>query len=375
MKMFLEGMMQIKRPHTLMMRHAFTLIELLVVIAIIAILVALLLPAVQQAREAARRTSCKNNLKQLGTALHNHLDTHGSFPPGYTNYDESGNRFRTGGWQTSPSVNEMGFNWVCMIFPFMEQPGLHDQIVACNEDRNGTDASASNTHNPSDHCEHSAAFGHIGREQLKFMLCPSHPAIRENFSNGAYGLEALAKGTYAASWGTGNMLAWEDRRTAGAFGCNYDKGGNASVMPKDGGSGDRFQHHMGNSDSDFVDGMSNTVLLSELRVYDSAKDLRGTWMNPGMGATIFSALNGPNSRVNDIIASCDTAIDTADVMYCGSVEITDDETVTSAARSHHQGGVNASLADASVRFISENIDLGVWHALNTIRNEDVVGEY
>lgn len=361
--------MQIKRPHTLMMRHAFTLIELLVVIAIIAILVALLLPAVQQAREAARRTSCKNNLKQLGTALHNHLDTHGSFPPGYVNYDESGNRYRTGGWQVS--VNEMGFNWVCNIFPFMEQPGLHDQIVACNEDMLGD--SSDHTANPSDHCEHSAAFGHIGREQLKFMLCPSHPAIRENFSNGTYGLEALAKGTYAASWGTSNMLSWEDKRTRGAFGCYYVS--QNDIAPAVGGSGDGFQAGNGNSDADFVDGMSNTVLLSELRVYDSATDLRGTWMNPGMGATIFSAQNGPNSRVNDIIASCDTSIDSNDILYCGSTEITDDETVTASARSYHQGGVNATLADASVRFISENIDLGVWHALNTIRNEDVVGEY
>ncbi|MBB01105.1 MAG: prepilin-type cleavage/methylation domain-containing protein [Planctomyces sp.] len=369
MKMFLESMMQIKRPHTLMMRHAFTLIELLVVIAIIAILVALLLPAVQQAREAARRTSCKNNLKQLGTALHNHLDTHGSFPPGYVNYDESGNRYRTGGWQVS--VNEMGFNWVCNIFPFMEQPGLHDQIVACNEDMLGD--SSDHTANPSDHCEHSAAFGHIGREQLKFMLCPSHPAIRENFSNGTYGLEALAKGTYAASWGTSNMLSWEDKRTRGAFGCYYVS--QNDIAPAVGGSGDGFQAGNGNSDADFVDGMSNTVLLSELRVYDSATDLRGTWMNPGMGATIFSAQNGPNSRVNDIIASCDTSIDSNDILYCGSTEITDDETVTASARSYHQGGVNATLADASVRFISENIDLGVWHALNTIRNEDVVGEY
>ena len=94
-----------------------------------------------------------------------------------------------------------------------------------------------------------------------------------------------------------------------------------------------------------------------------------------MGATIFSAAHEPNSRVNDIIASCDTNMDTDDIMYCGSTEITDNETVTASARSYHQGGVNVTLGDASVRFVSENIDLGVWQALNTLSAGEVVGEY
>lgn len=355
---------------TNLMRRAFTLIELLVVIAIIAILVALLLPAVQQAREAARRTSCKNNMKQLGTALHNHLDTHGAFPPGYVCFDDDAtDRYRTGGWQTG--INKLGFNWVCNLLPYMEEGARYDQISACNDDMLGdpTDETA----NPADHCEAIASFGNVGREQLKFLICPSHPKIRENFSNGAYGLEALAKGTYAASWGTGNMLSWENNATRGAFGCY--RVAEKEVAPYLGGGGDGFQARKGNDDADFTDGMSNTVLLSELRVVDDSTDLRGTWMNPGMGATIFSAAHEPNSRVNDIIASCDTNMDTDDIMYCGSTEITDNETVTASARSYHQGGVNVTLGDASVRFVSENIDLGVWHALNTLSAGEVVGEY
>ncbi|HBN76322.1 MAG TPA: prepilin-type cleavage/methylation domain-containing protein [Planctomycetaceae bacterium] len=350
-------------------RRAFTLIEILVVIAIIAILVALLLPAVQQAREAARRTSCKNNLKQLGTAMHNHLDTHGSFPPGYVSFTPSADRFRTGGWQTG--INKIGFHWVCNIFPFMEQPALYDQVSACNSDLLGDPTDE--TSNPSDHCESSTNFGNLGRNQLKFMLCPSHPKIRNNFSNGSYGLEALAKGTYAVSWGTGNMLSWENSQTRGAFGCYFVS--ENEIAPLHGGSGDGFQARHGNSDADFVDGMSNTVIISELNVVDDTRDLRGVWMNPGMGASIFSAANNPNSTINDIIASCDTTLDSDDIMYCGSTQITDDETVTAAARSYHQGGVNATLGDASVRFISENIDLGIWQALNTIKGNEVIGDF
>src|SRR6187551_529490 len=104
------------------LRRAFTLIELLVVIAIIAILIALLLPAVQQAREAARRMSCKNNLKQYGLALHNYADVHGSLP--------SGHYFR-GMWagaRNIPFGGGTGFSWQSLILPFMDQAPLHNQF-------------------------------------------------------------------------------------------------------------------------------------------------------------------------------------------------------------------------------------------------------
>ena len=92
--------------------RGFTLIELLVVIAIIAILIALLLPAVQQAREAARRLSCKNNLKQLGLGLHNYQETHGCYPPGYV-------------YKPGTSGNQSGFGWVTMILPMIDQANLY----------------------------------------------------------------------------------------------------------------------------------------------------------------------------------------------------------------------------------------------------------
>ncbi len=94
--------------------QGFTLIELLVVIAIIAILIALLLPAVQQAREAARRTQCKNNMKQLGLALHNYHDVANCFPPGYT----QDNRYPTGGFQ--------GHSVFYYLLPYIEQTNLYN---------------------------------------------------------------------------------------------------------------------------------------------------------------------------------------------------------------------------------------------------------
>src|SRR5712672_3144627 len=100
-------------------KRGFTLIELLVVIAIIAVLIALLLPAVQQAREAARRTQCKNNLKQLGLALHGYHDAFQVFPPGYV----AGSPFKDGETDTSP-----GWGWPAMILPQFEQGALHDSI-------------------------------------------------------------------------------------------------------------------------------------------------------------------------------------------------------------------------------------------------------
>jgi len=347
------------------------LIELLVVIAIIAILIALLLPAVQQAREAARRTQCKNNLKQIGLALHNHMDTYGSFPPGYLCYDETGNRFKTGGWQHGQ--NEIGFNWIAAILAFMDQPAMANQAQECHDDRKG-----GGTHNPADHCE-SMSPDHLGREPLQFNLCPSNPAVRKQFTDGGYGLEALAKGTYAGSWGSGNMLSWESIATHGAFGCYFV---NQNEILSGSTYGDVFQHGKGSTSGDFVDGMSNTVAAAEIIATDgfstgtTSPDIRGAWMSNAMGGVFFSAARGPNSDIPDILPACDETIPDTFQPFLHCTEDQDTADVFAAARSYHSGGVNALMADGSVRFISENIDqVNVWQPLNTRQGGETVGEF
>ncbi len=351
-------------------RSGFTLIELLVVIAIIAILIALLLPAVQQARESARRTQCKNNLKQIGLSLHNHLDAHGSFPPGYLCYDESARRFKAGGWQDD--VNEVGFAWLTMLLPYVEEMGRWNNVCDCHDDRKEI-----GTHNPSDHCESSAAFGNVGRVTPTFLKCPSSPVTSKLFNG--ISLEALSKGNYAGSWGSGNMLSWESTETIGAFGAYFVD--QKKIAPADGGSGDRFQHSQGTRPGDITDGMSNTVAVSEIIGTDgngagaNSNDLRGVWFNHGMGASIFSAMTTPNARVPDVIPSCDTTIsgDSSPYLKCTENNTTAD--VNAAARSFHTGGVNATMCDGSVRFVSENIDGVLWKALNTRQNGETISDF
>ncbi|GAA5511139.1 DUF1559 domain-containing protein [Novipirellula caenicola] len=348
-------------------RSAFTLVELLVVIAIIGVLVGLLLPAVQAAREAARRMQCQNNMKQFGLAMHNHMSAFGAFPPGNVNYDEHENRFKTGGWQHGQ--DELGWHWLPMLFPYMEQPALWELVQRCD------DAVPGQAMNPCDHCEYSAALGHLGREPLGgFDSCPSAPVVREQFSDGAYGLEALAKGNnYAVNWGSGDMLSWESKETRGAFGTYYV---DESKIFKNGVAGDRFQNRNGMKSRDFLDGLSNTIAMSEVIAAESKTDIRGVWMSPAMGATIFSTFLNPNSSEKDVLAACGADIDDdGKKPRLACEEVQDTAAIYAAARSYHTGGVNVLMADGGVRFVTDSVDnLNVWRPMSTAQNGEVVDQ-
>ncbi|HAW30013.1 MAG TPA: prepilin-type cleavage/methylation domain-containing protein, partial [Planctomycetaceae bacterium] len=165
-------------------RRGFTLIELLVVIAIIAILIALLFPAVQQAREAARRSSCKNNLKQLGIALQNYHDTHNVFPPGGVIGDCAGSPpTNLTGLQECGSGQSLGGNWLLYILPQMEQSSLWEKA-----------APILNAKDPLDNMNN--IFGHFSPVAYR---CPSHPWDRR--SNVAFrSLEHMSRANYGANY-------------------------------------------------------------------------------------------------------------------------------------------------------------------------------
>ena len=198
-------------------KNGFTLIELLVVIAIIAILIALLLPAVQQAREAARRSTCKNNLKQIGIAMHNYNSAHRTLPPGYIDDDPAAN-----------VSNHNLLGWGVMILPFIEQSALYNSIGSVGGFNNNwttiTEMTTGTTAVPVPY----------SRVVLSPYICPSDPMKGINSDVGNYGKSnytGVAGNTYKSSGTT---------KPTGTF---YD---NSHVTFRD-----------------FTDGLSNTIIIGE----------------------------------------------------------------------------------------------------------------
>jgi prepilin-type N-terminal cleavage/methylation domain-containing protein len=298
-------------------RPGFTLIELLVVIAIIAILIALLLPAVQQAREAARRTQCKNNLKQIGIALHNYVDTHRVFPPGWIAVDEFG----------IPSAHEgtSGVGWAAMILPQMEQTNLYRLF---NPNLPLTDPV-------------NAPFL---RAQMPAYKCPSDPQP-ESFpiheEGGGSVITELPIANYIASFGTDELDGCENAP------------GDLPVMANGICKSNGIFHHLSRTRiADITDGTTNTIMTGERRT-EIKLDWYSTW--PGMiaeGEEAFQRVCGSSDHVpNDPAAHFDDF------------------------SSKHTGGAQFCLGDGSVRFVSENIDRGVYQSLATIQGGEVIGDF
>lgn len=314
-------------------RRGFTLIELLVVIAIIGILVGLLLPAVQQAREAARRVHCRNNLKQIGLAIHNYESSHRVFPPGRLGFP-------------------MVFSVQAHILPYMEGAALYN-LIDFNTAPNFGTPSAPMTQNDI-----------AVRTVIPTYLCPS--------DLGRIAGSDFGPTNYAATTGSGAGTA------------NSINLGNGVMFSR---SSVRFR--------DVTDGMSNTVCFSEQTLGVGGKPsspsgsapaapqgevleltgatpttdascvassggvwsgLRGAkWMNGHYGDTLYNHYYAPNARQFD----------------CGNASHNFGLT---AARSRHTGGVNAVFCDGSVRFVSENVNLDVWRGAATRSGGEIAGE-
>ncbi len=390
------------RSESAFKKRGFTLVELLVVIAIIGILVGLLLPAVQAAREAARRMQCTNNLKQLALACLNIESTTKSFPPGYTCFSESvttppnnQNAGSTtanfpafivtgsqgGGMVGGASV--YGPSWVMHVNAYMEQSTLANRISQ------GVASADVDEACPWDNLDGTP----LRRPDIdtqtfarSFMSCPSSPPTEVQYND--LSLENLHKSNYAACFG-GQYMRDASRRgdptKRGVFGAVE----NVVKYPY----GDRFGSGKGTKFSNIVDGSSNTVLLSEVlnnprqdtRSSSSApsgmnRDVRGALLCPMMGGNTFTGFFPPNSPGTDVSNGCPPSSDPAAYpsnhpMFCTQNRDTSATTGGQwnvAARSLHTGGVNAAFADGAVRFYSSSIDRAIWSGLCTAAGSEVV---
>jgi prepilin-type N-terminal cleavage/methylation domain-containing protein len=358
----------------------FTLVELLVVIAVIAILIALLLPAVQSAREAARRTHCANNLRQIGLAILQHNATYGSLPPGVPSCTH---RNWITGAQEAGAFCE-GPNWASNIFAYLEEPALAEWVFECMESHSSA----------ADDLEHGGSYrdrlapGNVGTYTPKFYLCPSAEIMKKPLGGGGddWGHDPwLAKGNYAACFGAGTYefacpavdvrareideeREWERVPYRGAFQVNMLRGweeapqrDNADrlfgIWKMGWGQGTRLH--------DIRDGAAKTLAISEVIAYDSRNDARGAWVVHVPGSSLFTALTGPNSDEPDRISVCENRIPRSDPLYCRRDYRRETDPLWAAARSSHPEGVNASRCDGSVEFFANDIELDVWQALAT----------
>jgi len=320
-------------------RAGFTLIELLVVIAIIAVLIALLLPAVQQAREAARRTQCKNNLKQLGLALHNYHDTFRGFPMGKNT--------------TVNGQSATNFPAQARILPYLDQANLYSLI---NFNVASTDPSNAVAYNTT----------------LPAFRCPSDADMMAAVVGG--------RSNYYTNTGT-DVINGLPGLTAGST--NYGMG-----MP----NGPIYQDSF-TGIGDITDGSSSTALMSERRLGDGSN----TISTPATDT--FEPGTYPNSA-DEALQQCH-AVNVLDLTKQGKSNggvpwLNPDHTttyyyhvlvpndlscmyppsrVTTTANSRHTGGVHVLMCDGSVRFASSNIDLNTWRAVGTRNGSEVVGDF
>ncbi|MGI6416694.1 MAG: DUF1559 domain-containing protein [Thermoguttaceae bacterium] len=314
--------------------RGFTLVELLVVIAIIGILIALLLPAVQAAREAARRSQCTNNLKQIGLAMHLHHDSKKMFPPGET----SG---RTTGTAQDKPVLPHQCTWIAPLLPFIEQSGLDSKIdwTIVNADF------------------YSGAGKNIIALPLALFFCPS-----DTFPPAKSVGTVMARGNYVANNGIGPSIEYRD-------------GPGHTTPPYMERPGGVFYINSWLRFSDIKDGTSQTVMISEIRCPKDPRDGRGVMHYPEL--PLYHHNRTPNSLVPDEIRQV-YCLNTPEAPCVGTFTAWNNRKLIMTARSSHPGGVNVLLGDGSVRFVGETIALNTWQALSSpahVAGELPIGEY
>lgn len=303
----------------------FTLIELLVVIAIIAVLISLLLPAVQQAREAARRTQCKNNLKNLVLAMHNYHETHSVFPWGFDEHEAF---------------------WHGMLLPQLEQTAIYSQLQWIESGSGNWDSGSFN--------ETACA------TVIPVFMCPSMP-LPMHIDN--QNIEGRVPNSYRGC--AGSNVYSDDTSTipagvpAGAR--SLEETGLDGMLY--GVSSVRMR--------DVTDGTSNTVMFGESYTDTYSKDSQqmdfwqigspqtGGWVAGGLGGTEYSeGLGSMGPRINSRLIPTESGV-----------------LMEMSFGSYHIGGTHLGMADGAVRFISENVNVATSRSLGSRAGGEVVGEF
>lgn len=331
-----------------MRRSGFTLVELLVVIAVIGVLVGLLLPAVQATREASRRTSCQNNLKQLGLALQNHEGAYGAFPPSLV----------WPGTSTTDASSSAVWSAQARLMPFVEQltiaPEIHRQLSV-----------------PYSQATLADGLTLISGVRIKELICPSEPLT--DVRRKADGSPEYAPLNYAVNLGTWMVFSPSSRA-----------GGDGAFHPNS-----RLKA------SQFIDGVSKTLALAEVKTYSpyfrnaaiaspveptsptAVCGLGGEFKNdlPALGSGHTEWVDGRSHQSGftatfppQTNAPCTRSGVTYDVDWTNQQEaksLTIPTTAAVTARSHHQGSVGCLLMDGSVQAIAASIDAAVWRAMAT----------
>ena len=323
-------------PNNLRHRAArgFTLIELLVVIAIIAILIALLLPAVQQAREAARRTQCKNNLKQIGLAVHNYHDVHGTFPPGFVDLcmPPQSSPVVSGGCGTPLRgtfwVPSGGLSWSQFIMPFIDQGNLYERFDGVTPTWPRILLTYLDLADPT----LPLLPGHFLRTQLTAFRCPTDSGGPLNEHRGIHHALGEPQGEAWGEQARSNYVANHAVSETCAF-----------YLQGDGVFGVNSSIDIG----DISDGTSNTFLVGERHSQDGHD--AAVWGRVGrMAGSNATFQSGPAAVLGVTSSQLNTGFFTTNV---GPVFFP-----IWGFSSLHVGGAQFVLADGSVRFISENIE-------------------
>jgi prepilin-type N-terminal cleavage/methylation domain-containing protein len=307
-------------------RRAFTLVELLVVIAIIGILVALLLPAIQASREAARRMTCSNNLKQWGVAMQTYENANKCFPPGVST--GSACLGAPGCISSDGSIGPNGEykrqTFVVDLWPYLEM-----KSNASRYDRK--------------YCFYAVVNRPITQETAEFYFCPSDRKGKWN----ADPYTIRSRGDYVTSWGF----------------CDYSQTTTTTGDPPQIGP---FGTNRQTKIKDVKDGVAHTMFLGEViqADFDEDFDFRGDFFNNDMGAAQFMTLYTPNSGIDSMACGGSTPDKPGPCQMGGPVFV--------SARSRHRGGVQTAFGDGSAHFIANDVDIFLWRGLGSMAGGEAI---